>query len=525
MNTDQRNAHEEAAQAFATELGLEYFDTRAQIDIKPLIGLLTFEGMSAYGIVPLSLDSTKFTLGLSESTNRSELEPLKLRLKGYDVQFVFISLFGWQRLLNRFYIAPNQNALESSDFTSFANRIGNVEPKFMFEPLSQLAYQLRASDIHLEPGATDARLRFRVDGVLHPIITIPRDRYDLLTSDLQMRAGVKWGADAPQGGRVNMRVINDLGDEVELNMRLETIPSLFGQDVVIRLFNISTEFMNLENLSLSPVQMESLIRAIAHPRGMVLAVGPTGSGKTSTLYSIINHLNHPDVKIVTLEDPIEYELDGISQIPVHTEDQQSFSDKLRAVLREDPDTIMIGEIRDADTAKTALQAALTGHLVLTTFHASSSAAAITRLMDMIGQNPLLSSAISLIMAQRLVRRLCTVCKAEYAPTKAELLEIKTALHDLPAKLKPDYDELKLHKSVGCPECHNFGFRGRINIVEQLEMTPPMIELVATGSTATTVNAIEVAAKKDGMVTLIQDGVLKALAGDTTLEEVYRALGS
>jgi type II secretory ATPase GspE/PulE/Tfp pilus assembly ATPase PilB-like protein len=525
MDTQARNEHEEAAKAFAAEIGLEYFDTRPQINIKPLIGLLTHEGMRAYGIVPLDLTGTSFTLGLSESTNRAELEPLKLRLKGYEVKFVFISLVGWQRLMNRYFTALNQDVLETGDYGTFSDHLANIEPKFMFEPVAQLAYQLGASDIHLEPGANEARLRFRVDGTLHPIITIPRDRYDLLTSDLQMRASVKWGADIPQGGRVNTHVINAVGDEIDLNMRLETIPSLYGQDVVIRLFNISTEYLNLESLHLTPRQLEALKRAVAHPRGMVLAVGPTGSGKTSTLYSIMNHLNQPEVKIVTLEDPIEYELDGISQVPVHTEDMQSFSDKLRAVLREDPDTIMIGEIRDADTAKTALQAALTGHLVLSTFHASSSAAAIIRLMDMIGQNPLLSSAISLIMAQRLVRRLCMSCRAEYSPSKEEILEIKTALSDLPQKLKPDYEALKLHRAVGCPECHNFGFHGRINIVEQLEMTPPMIDLISKGSTATTAQAIEQAAKKDGMITLIQDGVMKALAGVTTLEEVYRALGA
>jgi type II secretory ATPase GspE/PulE/Tfp pilus assembly ATPase PilB-like protein len=228
--------------------------------------------------------------------------------------------------------------------------------------------------------------------------------------------------------------------------------------------------------------------------------------------------------VVTLEDPIEYELVGISQVPVRSDNQQLFMEKLRAVLREDPNIIMIGEIRDADTAKTALQASLTGHLVLSTFHATNAAAAISRLMDMIGQNPLLASSIKLIIAQRLVRQLCTVCKATYNPTKEELLAIKTALHGLPETLYPPIDTIKLARPIGCPVCHHFGYTGRISILEQLEITPKMEELIANGTAATTATALEQAAIKDGMVTLLQDGVLKAVQNQTTLEEVLIQVG-
>jgi type II secretory ATPase GspE/PulE/Tfp pilus assembly ATPase PilB-like protein len=338
-----------------------------------------------------------------------------------------------------------------------------------------------------------------------------------------MRAGVKWGGDDPQGGRVSLSIINDDGDESQLNMRLETIPSLHGEDVVIRLFNLSIKYLTLKNLQLSKHHQEVLLRCVAHPRGMVMTVGPTGSGKTSTLYSIMNHLNNPEIKIVTLEDPIEYELTGISQVPVRSDNQELFMSKLRAVLREDPNIIMIGEIRDADTAKTALQAALTGHLVLSTFHATNAAAAISRLMDMIGENVLLASSIKLIMAQRLVRKLCDVCKTHTLATKAELLQIKAALEDLPESDYPSLEGLKLSKPVGCPACHHFGYNGRINIVEQLEITPKMEALIAKG-TATTSIAIEQAAIKEGMVTILQDGVIKAIQGITTLEEIYVQVG-
>lgn len=524
MTPQERDQIEAASRDFAQQLNVGYFDTRPKIDIAPLIGKLTVEGMRAYGIVPVGIQDNNLLIGINSQTNRTMLEPLRQRLSGYEVTFALTSDLGWQRIFNRFSIAANQDILESGDFEAFAEQVATLEPKYMFEPVAQLAYQLGASDIHIEPSADDARIRFRLDGTLHPIITIPKDRYDLFTSDLQMRAGVKWGSDTPQGGRINIHAINAEGDEIDVNMRLETIPSLHGQDVVIRIFNLSMQYLNLDNLHLSPKQTEVLSRAVAHPRGMVLTVGPTGSGKTSTLYSILNHLNNDQVKIVTLEDPVEYELDDISQIPVHSEDQQMFMEKLRAVLREDPNIIMIGEIRDADTAKTALQASLTGHLVLSTFHASSSSAAVSRLMDMIGQNPLLASSIRLIMAQRLVRQLCDSCKRTYKPNKQEILEIKTALTGMPEDAQPNFDTLKLYKAVGCDKCHKFGFRGRISILEQLPITPEMEALISRGNAATTTQAIEQAAIKDGMITLLQDGIGKVLAGKTTLEEVYTAVG-
>lgn len=523
MDTAQREQIETATAGFAQQLGLPYFDTRQPIDIKPLIGKLTLVGMQAYGIVPIALEGNKLTIGTSEETDRAQLESLRHRLAGYQVEFVFISQFGWNRLFNRFSVAGNADILETGDFSALNQQLLNIEPKFMFEPLAQLAYQLGASDIHVEPNEHDARIRFRIDGTLHPITVIPKDRYDLFASDLQMRAGVKWGGDEPQGGRMSLNIINDEGDNAQLNMRLETIPSLHGEDVVIRLFNLSIRYLTLENLQLSPGHMETLMRSVAHPRGMVMTVGPTGSGKTSTLYSIMNHLNNDEIKIVTLEDPIEYELTGISQVPVRSDNAQLFMDKLRAVLREDPNVIMIGEIRDADTAKTALQAALTGHLVLSTFHATNAAAAVSRLMDMVGENHLLASAVKLIMAQRLVRRLCDECKAAVDPTPEEINEIKTALVGLTEDSYPPLDGLVLYQPVGCPACHHFGFQGRINILEQLEITPKIEDLIARG-TAITADAIEAAAIKEGMVTILQDGVIKALQGLTPLEEIYAQVG-
>jgi type II secretory ATPase GspE/PulE/Tfp pilus assembly ATPase PilB-like protein len=524
MNEQDRDQIENAAQDAAEGLSLPYFDTRAHVDIKPLVGKLTVMGMQAYGIVPVQIDHNNLTIATSEETDRSQLDSLRARLAGYEVNFVYVSQLGWNQLVNRFTLAQSQGDIEAGDFSVFTEHILKIEPKFMFEPLAQLAYQLGASDIHIEPGEHEARIRFRIDGTLHPVTVLPKDRFDLFASDIQMRAGVKWGGDEPQGGRISIMIINKDGDESQLDMRLETIPSLHGEDVVIRLLNMSVEYLTLEHLQLSDGQIKLLLRSVSHPRGLVLSVGPTGSGKTSTLYSVLNHLNNPEVKIVTLEDPIEYELQGISQVPVKSDNQELFMEELRAVLREDPNIIMIGEIRDADTAKTALQASLTGHLVLSTFHAASAAAAISRLMDMIGQNPLLASSIKLIMAQRLVRRLCPVCKQSYAPSKDELLQVKTALEGLPEEIYPALDKARLAKTVGCDACHHYGYQGRFIIMEQLEINSKMEALIATGTAATTSQALQQAAVKEGMITLLQDGVIKALKQETTLEEIYSQVG-
>jgi type II secretory ATPase GspE/PulE/Tfp pilus assembly ATPase PilB-like protein len=524
MTELERTQLETATAQFAAQISIPYYDSRTELDIVPLIGRLTLEGMAAYKIIPLAATKTEMVLGISENTDRSQLDALKARLSAYTLSFRYVSSYGWDQIFRRYSLSDYLKMIATGDYSWLEQKLINAGPKVMFEPLSQLAYLIGASDIHLEPGDTSARVRFRIDGTLQPILTIPRERYDLLTSDLQLRAGAKWNADTPQSGRVSLELTSKSGATEQVNMRLETIPSLHGQDVVIRLFNLAAGFMQIKNIHLPAAQEAALLKAISHPKGLILAVGPTGSGKTSTLYSIMNHLNSPNSKLVSLEDPVEYELAGVIQIPVRSDEKESFTEKLRAVLREDPNVVMIGEIRDADTAKTALQAALTGHLVLSSFHAASAATAVTRLMDMNGQNSLLASALRMIMAQRLVRKLCESCKTAYEPSKAEILQIKTSLHGLAAAVQPKLEGLKLFKAVGCSKCNNFGYSGRLVVTEQLETSPEMESLIGSGTVATTASAIELLATQQGMITLAQNGVLSAIAGITTLEEVYRAIG-
>jgi type II secretory ATPase GspE/PulE/Tfp pilus assembly ATPase PilB-like protein len=396
----------------------------------------------------------------------------------------------------------------------------------MLAYLVQQAHRLQASDIHLETGEANARVRFRIDGVLHPIATIPPDRYRVLISAIASAGNISTASEDPQQGHISQHLKLADGSEVDVNLRLETAQTITGMDVVMRLFNMEQSMYNLDKLGLSPAERAVVDEIIAKPTGLALIVGPTGSGKTTTLYSMLNSLNNDERKIITIEDPVEYRFEGISQLTVSTKstNEVSFADRLRAVLRLDPDIVMVGEIRDMDTAKTALQAALTGHLVLSTFHASSAAAALTRLNDIIGENPLYVSAIRLVMAQRLVRRLDDTTKQAYTPDEATLKKITDIVATLPEGVaKPDLSNLQLYKPGKSAE-NPYGYKGQLALREQFVMKGAIRELLEkTGSTITT-QSIEEAATKSGMRTMLQDGILKVIAGETTLEEIFRVVG-
>lgn len=540
MATNPREHEEQITAGRADLLRTSYTDVRPIKDLVRIDDILTLADMRQYFIVPLSSTSHQITIGFCEHTQKSQLDQIKNMLSGFNTSFSFISMSGYRDLLNRYIMAiappkpvdPNeltkkiaQEVLDVKKRTQnpklFSQRLSSTDQKELFRLIAQQAYSLGSSDIHIEPSEDGIRLRFRIDGVLHQVATLPLERYALLLSDLQMRSNIKWNAGYAQTGSLSTPLFDKEGKNVNVNMRVETIPTSFGSDVVIRIFNVDVRYLNLENLGLAKSQTNNINALIEHPHGMVLMVGPTGSGKTSTLYAIINQLNKGDVKIVTLEDPIEYRLPGITQIPVDSEHNENFNDRLKSVLREDPDIIMIGEIRDADTAKTALQASLTGHLVLSTFHANNASAAVSRLMDMIGQNPLLASSVKIIMAQRLLRRLCEHCKQPYEPdadTKKKITDILANLKD-----KANLDSLKLFRAVGCAKCYHIGYNGRVMASEQLMMSKSMQELISKGTAETTEQVIAEKAISEGMITLLQDGVLKAIAGITSLEEVFRVI--
>jgi type II secretory ATPase GspE/PulE/Tfp pilus assembly ATPase PilB-like protein len=515
---EARAQSEAKAQEWSQTSGFPYFDTRELEKIESMDGVLKLAEMRGFGVAPLHrFSDNSFEFGITEQTNRATLPQLQKQLGPVQATFKAISTEGYEYILNTIFLNSFGKEL-AGDYSQFGARLAAQPPKAAFQLIAQLAYLLKASDIHIEPQSDTARIRLRIDGVLHPVTNLNLDAYKVFLSDLQTRAKIKWGSSEPQSGRISYHLTDTDSTERDVNMRIETIPSFHGEEIVVRLFNTEPELLHLENMGFSAEQLELIKNLVQHQNGMILTVGPTGSGKTSTLYAIINQLNTPETKIVTLEDPVEYDLAGISQIPISSDDKEMFAQKLRAVLREDPNVIMIGEIRDIDTAKTALQAALTGHLVLSTFHATNSAAAISRLMDMIGNNPLLPSALHLIQAQRLARRICPHCSESYKPDAKTIDIIRKTLTNLPQKLHPKPEGITLKRGKGCPECHGIGYLGRVGIVEQLQITEAIKKLMSTPD-KTTAQDIQAQAVKEGMITLLQDGMMKALQGLTTVEEV------
>jgi type II secretory ATPase GspE/PulE/Tfp pilus assembly ATPase PilB-like protein len=486
--------------------------------------------MYSYKVVPLAYGSNSLIFGITTNTSQAIMQNLQQRFGEQQVTFQLISDSGYRDYM-KLYDPPQsvtyQDITLGADQTNAINQISTtlsqVRADDMLAYVVQQAFKLGASDIHLETGIDKVRIRFRVHGVLHPIAELNADKYRQLISALASAANVSTSADYDQTGHINREYKLATGESVTVNIRVETVPAINGIDAVLRLFNFNRDRLHLDKLGLTEYQSGVVGDIIKHPTGLVLIVGPTGSGKTTTLYSLINELNTPERKIITLEDPVEYQIEGITQIPVNSRGGQSFSEKFRAVMRLDPDIIMVGEIRDIDTAKTALQAALTGHLVLSTYHANDAASALTRLLDAIGENPLYSNAIKLIQAQRLVRKLDDSTKQEIKPDDATLTMLDKIVASFPEKLtKFDPRTIKYYKPGASAE-NPFGFNDQIAVRELMLMTPEMMELLRKPAREVTTDQIKKVAESTGMITLLEDGISKVAQGQTTLEEIFRVI--
>lgn len=529
-----RDAEEQHTQQRAGLLGLQYLDTRELGTKGPIYkDILTNQEMYNGHIVPLSenTENAPLIFGITVQTPQPLLRQLHDRFQNRVVQFMMISNPGYEEYMLR-YNPPKKVIYDnvkiarygdSDTISEVSKTLDTVRSDDIVNYLFKQADTLGASDIHLENQKGGVRIRFRVDGALHPIANLTHDKYRVLFGAISTRANISTAATNAQTGHIQEEFKNPDGTSRTLNMRIETVPTIFGQDAVIRLFNFDPNLLNLQNLGLNLEQQKSINEIISHPHGMVMVVGPTGSGKSTTLYSVINALNDPSRKILTLEDPVELTVPGVSQIPVNTQDGDSFAEKLRAVLRLDPDIVMVGEIRDTDTARTAIQAAITGHLVLSTFHASSAAAAFSRIVDMIGQNPIFASAIRLVVGQRLVRKLDEKTRIAYQPDEATKRYLKAVLADLPSHIKkPDIDKISLYKPGTSAESP-FGYKGRVVVMEQMIVGDEVQAFLRGDVQQVNAEAIEAAAKKQGMVTMLQDGILKACDGITTLEEINRVI--
>ena len=533
----RRQKEEEATEQRARILGLTYLDTRDFEDIFPLArDLFTNEQMYRAFLAPLQIgdidENKPWRVLITSLTPRSVIQKLskKYQDEGKTLELFLVSESAWKNIMRR-YDPPKKVVYDdieiagegdSATLEKVSQTLANVASDQVFDYLIDQADRLGASDIHIENQRQTIRIRMRVDGALHPVAELGRDRYRVIMSELSSRAGVSSASKTSQSGHMQKDIYRD-GTSHLLNLRVETVPTMYGMDAVMRLFNFDESMLQLDLLGIAPKERAEIDEIISHPRGMVLMVGPTGSGKSTTLYSMLNALNTLDRKIITLEDPIEYGIGGISQIPIDTTHGASFADGLRSVLRLDPDVVMVGEIRDNDTAKTAIQASITGHLVLSSFHANSTSAAFSRMIDMIGMNPIFSSAIRLLIAQRLVRKLDKNAK-EYIPDEATKKWVRNVLEGVPAeKLPQDISgDFKLWKPVAS-EDSPFGYKGRIVVMEMMVVNDNIAAFLRGERGVISTEAIEAQARKDGLLTLLQQGVISALRGDTTIEEVNRVI--
>lgn len=531
----RRDEDEKATQQRAAILGLQYIDTREMEETLPLVdGALEVSDMHKSRLVPLTAggEAEPWRFGVTTQTPQSLIQQLTSQYgeRGQNTQFLLISNSAFRAFMNRYdppikvvyddiQIAREGDSNTLAQVSQTLDLVGTNE---VFDYLIDQADRIGASDIHIENQRDKIRIRMRVDGALHPVADLGKDRYRIIMGELASRAGVSSASSDPQSGHIQKEVTRD-GATHLLNIRVETVPTIYGQDAVLRLFNFDETMLNLDLLGIAEAERKEIDEIISHPRGMVLMVGPTGSGKSTTLYSMINALNTSDRKIITLEDPVEYGISGVTQIPVNTTGGQSFADGLRGVLRLDPDVVMVGEIRDTDTARTAIQASITGHLVLSTFHANTTATAFSRMIDLIGVNPIFSTAIRLVVAQRLLRRLDDATKEEYDPDEATRAWVRSVLNDLPAHIeKPDFDTFKLWRPV-ISDSSPFGYKGRMVIMEQMVVGEAVQQFIRGDIQDVHTERIEKTAREHGMVTLLQHGVLAALRGETTLAEVNRVI--
>lgn len=405
---------------------------------------------------------------------------------------------------------------ELKDVKEFGARIQSATVTELVTMTIASALKAAASDIHIEAEEKQIMFRFRLDGVLTDVATVSHDRWKEIISRIKLLAGLKINVtSAPQDGRFTIFLTND-----KVDVRVSTIPTAFGESVVMRLLRSAVTGLNFEDLGIRGKAYKQLAHEIGRPNGLIITTGPTGSGKTTTLYAILNKLKNPEIKIITLEDPVEYKLEGVNQSQIDSSKEYTFAKGLRSILRQDPDIIMVGEIRDLETADTAIQASLTGHLVISTLHTNDAAGAIPRFLSM-GVKPfLLAPALNAVIGQRLCRKLCPNCQEEDKLDDATLKKTQEVLAAIPkdAEIKIDLKKLKFFKGKGCTACNGTGYKGRIGIYEVLVMNKK-IEQIILSEQVSEYRMREVA-QENGMVTMAQDGLLKALDKITSVEEVF-----
>jgi len=524
---------ERATKKKADNAGIPYINL-VGFPISPeALALITEEEARGLSVVCFYYDGKQLRLAATRPDNPQVLSLAKeLAAKYFCQEEVYLtSEYSLNYALNIYKSIPRPRLMEkgvkiteadlnkySESFASFKDlqeQIGQIPVTEVVTMMMAAAVKTNSSDIHIEAEEKEIKVRFRIDGVLYDVASLDKSVWQKIISRMKLLAGVKINIiDKPQDGRLSIYLTND-----RIDIRVSFLPTNFGESVVMRLLRSSAVGLEFDDLGIRDRAFQQLKREIERPNGMIITTGPTGSGKTTTLYAILKKLNQPEIKIITIEDPIEYQLKGVNQS--QTTEKYTFAQGLRSIVRQDPDIIMVGEIRDLETAEMAIQAALTGHLVLSTTHTNDAAGTVPRFLS-IGAKPfLLAPALNAMIGQRLVRRLCEKCKKEIAPDDDTLVKIRELLEKLPEeeKNKINLNKMKFYQSSGCQACQGIGYKGRIGIYEVLTMNAELEKIILGGK----VSEYDMRANgsKNGMITMVQDGLLKALDGITSAEEVFR----
>jgi len=508
-------------QAFSEYYELEYRDNFDAVEFNSeFMEMIPIRYAKKFVFFPLSHHSHQIEVAIEDPCNTQPLDDLARRFK-CRVQPVLSSRQAILDLINRAYdhSTSTENAVEGLDTDdSFENILALEEPEDLLEatdeePVKRLVHSILwqaakavASDVHIDPSPGETRTRYRIDGILHQMLMIPKQAHTTVVNRIKVMARLDIAQKGmPQDGRTMVLIAGK-----KIDIRVSTIPTVHGEKIVMRLLYQSERLMNLEELGLAPHILSFFNKMIHRSGGIILVTGPTGSGKTTTLYATLGEIDHEARNVITIEEPVEYKIPGYSQIEVKPKAGLTFAKALRSVLRQDPDVIMIGEMRDTETAKIAIQSALTGHLVFSTVHTNSAAATITRLIDMGIEPFLVSSTIIGVLAQRLVRQVCSNCIESYTPAAEELDELGVSQQQFEQSNK------KLYKGKGCDQCHQTGYRGRVGIHELLIMDESLKNRITHTSDT---NEIKRYAMQQGMHTLRMDGINKVLQGITTVKEV------
>ena len=540
-------SNEDYVKAFGEVYGIEYIKlTENKIDQK-LLEIFPHAVAKRYNIVPFSLDGDNLSLAMADPLDLQTIEFVE-RKTGYKV-IPFISTIkelehiideiGGKAIGEEISAALQEISATTLKIDESQGDLSQDDSTIRDAPIARIvgmiletAVKIGASDVHLEPSEENTRLRYRVDGVLTEKRTLPKEMHDSIIARIKILAQMKIDEKRiPLDGRFKVQVGN-----TQTDLRVSTLPTIYGEKVVIRLLKEEGAIFTFKDLGMRGLSLKRFEESLLKPTGMILVTGPTGSGKTVTLASALSKLNTVRVNIVTLEDPVEIRVVGVNQVQVNPQAGLTFANGLRSFLRQDPNIIMVGEIRDSETAELAVQAALTGHLVLSTLHTNSSSGALPRLLDMGTESFLLASTVNVVLAQRLVRKICPDCIEEYSPPPEIEEDIKSTLGSIETSKvlmskdkaiaddmkKVNSGKIKLFRGKGCEKCGKSGYRHRIGIFEVLEMSPKIAELTLERKPA---DLIEKVAIEEGMLTLLQDGYLKVIEGITTLEEVMRVAKS